>query len=94
MLTPTLGVLTTIVKAFSNSLYGSTSSYNVSLSRERRQSTNLRSCRIIDNYLPAGFFLSCFGFFDFLSFFWLLFPLPMTCSPAKCAVVDSVRGLL
>lgn len=94
MQTSTLGLLPKLVKAFSNSLYRLKSSYNGSLSRKRRQSAHLRNCRIVGNYLPAGFFLSCFGFFDFLSFFWLLFPLPMTCSPAKCAVVDSGRPLL
>lgn len=32
-------------------------------------------------YLPAGFFLSCFGFFIFLSFFWLWLPFPMSVAP-------------
>jgi hypothetical protein len=32
----------------------------------------------VDDYLPAGFAFSCFGFLFFLSFFWELLPLPMT----------------
>ena len=42
-----------------------------------------------DYFLPPLFMpftLSCLGFFDFLSFFWLLFPLPMAFLPVQKSV--------
>jgi hypothetical protein len=42
-------------------------------------------------FFLAAALLFCFGFFDCLSFFWLLLPLPMTCSHSQSGRAENKR---